>query len=50
MVILIHFLFTKIITYILIQDENRTTRRSTIWRKVNATWKILYHQGTVVEE
>ena len=39
-----------LITYILIQDENRITRRSTIWQKVNDSWVIIYHQGTVVEE
>lgn len=38
-----------LLTYILIQDKRRVTRRSTIWRKVNDSWKILYHQGTVVD-
>ena len=37
-----------LITYVLIQDENRITRRSTIWRKENDSWVIVYHQGTVV--
>lgn len=47
------FAFTKIaadnylLTYVLIQGE-RKTRRSTIWRKADDQWKILYHQGTVV--
>jgi len=36
------------LTYILIQDKTRVTRRSTIWRKVKGQWKILYHQGTVI--
>lgn len=39
-----------LLTYILIQDKIRATRRSTIWRKVNNAWKILYHQGTVIEK
>ncbi|MCI0627022.1 MAG: DUF4440 domain-containing protein [Acidobacteria bacterium] len=38
-----------LITYTLIQGE-RVTRRSTIWRRTVHGWKILYHQGTVVEE
>ena len=37
-----------LLTYILTQNKNRVTRRSTIWRKVNNTWKILFHQGTEV--
>jgi aminoglycoside 6'-N-acetyltransferase len=49
------FALTKIaphnylLTYILIQDKTRVTRRSTLWRKVNGDWKILYHQGTVID-
>jgi hypothetical protein len=39
-----------LITYILIQNKSRITRRSTIWRKENSGWKIFYHQGTVVYE
>lgn len=38
-----------LMTYVLIQGE-RITRRSTIWRNCNGKWKILYHQGTVVQE
>jgi aminoglycoside 6'-N-acetyltransferase len=38
-----------LITYVLIQGE-RITRRSTIWRKIQDKWKILYHQGTVIKE
>lgn len=37
-----------LLTYVLIQDKTRVTRRSTLWRKVNGSWKILYHQGTVI--
>lgn len=36
-------------TYILIQNKTRVTRRSTLWRRVNGDWKILYHQGTLIE-
>ncbi len=37
-----------LLTYTLLQGE-RVTRRSTIWRRTSDGWKILYHQGTVVE-
>lgn len=38
-----------LLTYVLIQDKTRVTRRSTLWRKHNGDWKILYHQGTLIE-
>lgn len=38
-----------LLTYVLIQDKTRVTRRSTLWRRVNGCWKILYHQGTVID-
>ena len=38
-----------LLTYTLIQGM-RVTRRSTIWRRINQTWKIVYHQGTIVED
>lgn len=37
-----------LLTYILTQDKTRVTRRSTLWRFVDGDWKILYHQGTVI--
>jgi len=40
---------TYLLTYTLVQDRIRVTRRSTVWRKCEDGWKILYHQGTVVE-
>lgn len=39
-----------LVTYTLIQDQIRITRRSTIWKRSADGWKILYHQGTVVPE
>jgi hypothetical protein len=39
-----------LLTYILLQDETRVTRRSTIWRKTSNGWQIVYHQGTLVQE
>jgi len=38
-----------LLTYMLVQGE-RVTRRATIWRHVENTWKVLYHQGTIVRE
>ena len=37
-----------LLTYTLDQGE-RETRRSTIWRRTDSGWKIVYHQGTIVE-
>ena len=37
-----------LLTYTLVQGE-RITRRSTIWRRRGGAWRIVYHQGTVVE-
>jgi hypothetical protein len=37
-----------LLTYTLIQDGTRHTRRSTIWQRTTGGWKIVYHQGTVV--
>ena len=37
-----------LLTYTLRQAD-RLTRRSTIWRREAGTWKIVFHQGTVVQ-
>jgi hypothetical protein len=37
-----------LVTYTLIQGE-RVTRRSTIWQRCGTDWRIVYHQGTIVE-
>jgi hypothetical protein len=40
-----------LLTYTLIQNATRVTRRSTIWKlEGDRDWKIVYHQGTVVQE
>lgn len=39
-----------LLTYTLVQDHVRTTRRSTIWRRTSEGWKIVFHQGTIVQE
>jgi hypothetical protein len=38
-----------LLTYTLSQGE-RLTRRATLWQRAASGWKILFHQGTVVEE
>lgn len=37
-----------LLTYTLLQGT-RLTRRSTIWRRTDEGWKIIYHQGTIAE-
>jgi hypothetical protein len=39
-----------LLTYTLIQDKIRKTRRLTIWQHSKTGWKIMFHQGTVVVE
>lgn len=38
---------TYLMTYRLSQGE-RISRRSTVWRRLNGRWQILYHQGTLI--
>jgi hypothetical protein len=38
-----------LLTYTLLQGA-RVTRRTTLWRRRDKTWKIVYHQGTIVAE
>jgi hypothetical protein len=38
-----------LVTYTLQQGE-RVTRRSSIWRRTGTGWCVLFHQGTVVQE
>jgi hypothetical protein len=38
-----------LLTYTLIQDQGRRTRRMTIWEQSAEGWKAVYHQGTVAE-
>ena len=39
-----------LLTYTLIQNKIRKTRRSTVWQHTEAGWKITFHQGTMVED
>jgi predicted RNase H-like HicB family nuclease len=41
---------TYLLTYTLHQDHARLTRRATIWRNTADGWKIVYHQGTIVQD
>jgi hypothetical protein len=38
-----------LLTYMLLQDGKRRTRRSTIWTRTVDGWKIVFHQGTLVD-
>lgn len=40
---------TYLLTYTLQQGQRRT-RRATVWRRSADGWKIMFHQGTVVED
>ncbi len=39
-----------LLTYTLLQDGSRKTRRSTIWQLTHEGWKIVFHQGTIVQD
>ncbi|MEM9621300.1 MAG: DUF4440 domain-containing protein [Pseudomonadota bacterium] len=39
-----------LVTYTLIQNRQRVTRRATLWRSTEDGWQIVYHQGTTVEQ
>jgi hypothetical protein len=39
-----------LLTYTLLQNHVRRTRRSTIWLRTPESWKIVFHQGTIVQE
>jgi len=39
-----------LLTYTLLQDNTRRTRRSTIWQRTPEGWKIVFHQGTIVQD
>ncbi len=41
---------TYLLTYTLMQAGKRKTRRSTIWQQTTEGWKIVYHQGTLVQD
>jgi len=38
-----------LLTYTLLQDGTRKTRRTTIWQRETG-WKAVFHQGTIVQE
>jgi len=39
-----------LLTYTLLQDHLRLTRRATIWQRTPDGWQIVYHQGTIVQD
>lgn len=39
-----------LLTYTLLQHSSRKTRRSTIWQRTREGWKIVFHQGTMVQD
>jgi hypothetical protein len=39
-----------LLTYTLLQDGVRRTRRATVWKHTPEGWKIVYHQGTIVQD
>ncbi len=39
-----------LLTYTLVQDRERITRRTTIWQRFADAWKIVYHQGTIMQD
>lgn len=39
---------TYLVTYTLLQEGTRVTRRASIWRRSAGQWRIVYHQGTLV--
>ena len=38
-----------LLTYTLLQQKERKSRRTTIWQKTEDGWKILFHQGTLIQ-
>jgi hypothetical protein len=38
-----------LLTYTLLQNRERRTRRATLWQRTSEGWKIVYHQGTIVQ-
>jgi hypothetical protein len=39
-----------LLTYNLLQNNERRTRRSTIWQHTPDGWKIVFHQGTIIQD
>jgi hypothetical protein len=39
-----------LLTYTLLQNKERLTRRTTIWQNTPTGWKIVFHQGTIVQD
>ena len=37
-----------LLTYVLVQEGARRSRRATLWRRTAEGWKIVFHQGTLM--
>lgn len=38
-----------LLTYTLVQNQERRTRRMTVWQRTLEGWKIVFHQGTIIQ-
>jgi hypothetical protein len=39
-----------LLTYTLLQAGERLTRRASIWQRSGSGWRIVFHQGTLVQD
>jgi hypothetical protein len=39
-----------LLTYTLLQHGTRKTRRSSVWQQAAEGWRVIYHQGTIVQD
>lgn len=39
-----------LLTYTLLQQDVRRTRRASLWQRRGTDWRILFHQGTLVQD
>ena len=39
-----------LLTYTLLRNKTRRTRRATIWQRSADGWRIVFHQGTIVSD
>lgn len=39
-----------LLKYTLLQNNERKTCRATIWQRTPTGWKVVFHQGTVVQD
>ncbi|MEO8725805.1 MAG: DUF4440 domain-containing protein [Acidobacteriaceae bacterium] len=39
-----------LLTYTLLQEKQRKSRRTAIWQRTDSGWKIVFHQGTLMQD